>query len=440
MSHTGVSPKKVAKAKKLLEAGLKKLTGFECRKKGYEWFGSDPGHEALTAYGLMEFADMAKVMPVDETMIARTRNWLLSRRDGKGGFKQNKKALDSFGRAPLPTTNAYILWALLEGGEDPAKLAKEIESVKANAMKSEDSYVVALAANILYLAGDNPAATSLAQKLADAVEKDGHVGRSATSITRSGGDALAIETTSLAILAWLKDDARWAARVEASMPWLFARCKAGRFGSTQSTILALKAINAYDQARAKPKQPGSVQLLVNGSPFGAAVAFDKDSQGAIELPDFAAALQPGRITLELRMTDGSRMPFALEVKYNTTLPVTSESCALTLGSTLSATTVGEGEPLEMTVTVTAGDEIAPTPIAILGIPGADRISAYEVIGREVVLYWRALKAGERRTVPISLTAAIPGSYTAPASRAYLYYTDEHKRWAAGTAVKITARR
>jgi uncharacterized protein YfaS (alpha-2-macroglobulin family) len=117
MSHQGVAPEKIAKAKSLLDQGYKKLIGFESKDKGYEWFGANPAHEALTAYGLMEFVDMAKVMPVDDSMIERTRNWLLDRRDGKGGFKRNDKALDSFGSAPVPTTNAYIVWSFLESGE-----------------------------------------------------------------------------------------------------------------------------------------------------------------------------------------------------------------------------------------------------------------------------------------------------------------------------------
>jgi hypothetical protein len=57
----------------------------------------------------------------------------------------------------------------------------------------------------------------------------------------------------------------------------------------------------------------------------------------------------------------------------------------------------------------------------------------------VVLYWRALEAEQRVELPISLTAAIPGSYTGPASRAYLYYTDEHKQWVDGLAVEIAPR-
>jgi hypothetical protein len=452
-SHQGVSPEKIAKAKKLLNDGYQKLIGFESEDKGYEWFGANPAHEALTAYGLMEFVDMAKVMPVDEAMIKRTRDWLLLRRDGKGGFQRNEKALDSFGRAPAPTTNAYIVWSLLESGEKPELLKKEIAAIKKQALKTDDNYIVSLAANILYLSKDNKGAATLSKKLAAVVNKEGAISGAVTSITQSGGDALMIETTSLTLLAWLKDDAQWAAQVEVSMKWLFERSQSGRFGSTQSTILALKAINAYDAARAKPKNPGSVQLFVNGQPFGKAVAFNKDSKGAIALPDISAALTPGEHHLALKMQDGSKMPFAFEVTYNTSLPERSEAAQIKLETRLSDTEINEGEPLEMEAVITVGDKNAPTPIAIIGIPAglevrhdqlkelvsADRISAYEVIGREVILYWRALKAGEKRIIPISLIAAIPGTYTGPASRAYLYYTDEHKHWEKGASVIVRAR-
>eukprot|EP00356_Strombidium_inclinatum_P015526 CAMPEP_0170494050 /NCGR_PEP_ID=MMETSP0208-20121228/14413_1 /TAXON_ID=197538 /ORGANISM="Strombidium inclinatum, Strain S3" /LENGTH=44 /DNA_ID= /DNA_START= /DNA_END= /DNA_ORIENTATION= len=39
--------------KEKLDRGYKKLATFETVEKGYEWFGKAPGHEALSAYGLM---------------------------------------------------------------------------------------------------------------------------------------------------------------------------------------------------------------------------------------------------------------------------------------------------------------------------------------------------------------------------------------------------
>lgn len=70
---------------------------------------------------------------------------------------------------------------------------------------------------------------------------------------------------------------------------------------------------------------------------------------------------------------------------------------------------------------------------------SNRIDAYEVLGREVVLYWRQLEPGVKVDLPLSLTAAVPGTYLAPASRAYEYYTDEFKQWAGGPSVTITPR-
>ncbi len=452
-SHTGVDPEKIARSQSLLKAGYSKLISFESQDNGYEWFGANPAHEALTAYGLMEFTDMAKVMQVDNAMISRTRDWLLGRRDGQGGFKRNDRALDSFGRAPAPTTDAYIVWSLLESGQNPRSLAKEIEQVKAKAFGGNDSYIDALVANILHLAGDHVSAGLLSEKLAAATSDNGAVEGASTSITGSGGDALTIETTSLALLAWLKDDDQWAARVEQSIQWLFETSKSGRFGSTQSTVLALKAINAYDAARAVPKQPGSVQLYVNGDPFGAVSMFTRESKGAIELPDFTRVLSAGQHKIELRMTDGSKMPFALEITYNTPVPANAVTTPVMLSTALSHQQVPEGEPVELSATVSVADSNVPTPVAIIGIPaglelrhdqlkelvGAGSISAYEVRGAELVLYWRALRAGETRVVPINLTAEIPGHFTAPASRVYPYYTDEQKLWQPGHSIEIVAR-
>lgn len=70
---------------------------------------------------------------------------------------------------------------------------------------------------------------------------------------------------------------------------------------------------------------------------------------------------------------------------------------------------------------------------------ANKIAAYEVRGREVVLYWRDLAAEARVDLQIDLIASVSGKYTAQASRVYLYYIDEFKHWVDGTAVDIRAK-
>jgi hypothetical protein len=312
---------------------------------------------------------------------------------------------------------------------------------------------MALGANILHLADDPAGARQLMDKLARNQDAKGAVKGGLTSITRSGGDALALETTALSVLAWLREPA-YAANVEKGVRWIVESNKNGRFGSTQSTILALRAIVAYDAANARPKASGRVVLIVDGKTVGGPVAFDPNTQGVITLPEFSQDLTPGRHTLVLRMEGGSTMPFSMNVKYHSTLPDSAEQAQVGVKVQLKDREIREGGVTEASVSITnKSDEAVPTPVAIVGIPGglevrhdqlkelvkSGKIAAYEVFGREVILYWRYLKAGDSFDLPLSLVAAVPGSYTGPASRAYLYYTDEYKNWAPGLSVNITPR-
>ena len=120
---------------------------------------------------------------------------------------------------------------------------------------------------------------------------------------------------------------------------------------------------------------------------------------------------------------------------------------------LATSSLREGSVTELRVDVENTSQTdAASPVAIVGVPAglevrhdqlkelvkSGSIAAYEVLGREVVLYWRQLKAGEHVSVPLSCLAAVPGRYTAPSSRVYEYYTDENKRWVAGVTAEVAA--
>jgi len=124
--------KMVANIEGKLKKGYEKLVSFKTKEKGYEWFGESPAHEALSAYGLMQFAEMKKVTSfVDDGMVKDLTKFILSRRDGNGLFLKNEKALDSFGRAPDNITAAYIVWTLTESGQaDNEDVATEITFLK----------------------------------------------------------------------------------------------------------------------------------------------------------------------------------------------------------------------------------------------------------------------------------------------------------------------
>ncbi len=452
LSHTGVDPNLVEMSRQKLDAGYKRLVGFWCPDKGYEWFGENPGHEALTAFGLLHFDDMAKVREVDRNMVATTRTWLLKQKDGQGGFKRKRRALHTW-IEDKDCSNAYIVWALLESGQPVADLKAELDSLKNVAAAGQNYYVVALAANALHLAGDKAEANKLMDRLAAKQTADGGVDGIKSSIVGSGGESLVVEGTSLATLAWMREPA-YAGRVEKSIKFLADSCKAGRYGSTQATVLALRAIVTYDKQRARPKAPGKVRVYVDGQSIGDWAAFNQSSEGAIKLPDLTELLSPGDHKLELRMEGGGPMPYSLAVKYNALTPASAKECKLGLSVKLAQDKVAEGTATEANVTViNKTKQVVPTPVAIIGLPGGleprhdqlkelvkkGKIDAYEVLGREIVLYWRTLPGEAKVEVPLSLIAAVPGTYTGPASRTYLYYRDEHKSWADGVQVQIVAK-
>ncbi len=448
-SHAGVDTALVRDAQDKLDRGYKRLTGFECKQKGYEWFGEDPGHEALTAYGILQFTDMKKVRSIDDAMLGRSREWLLKQRDGKGGFERKRRALHVWVE-DKDASDAYITWALLEGGEKG--LGAEIQRVRDAVRVTKNSYVVALGANVLAIAGDSSAKDAM-KRLATAQTDDGLVKGATQSIVGSTGDSLDIETTALAALAWMRDGA-FTTNVEKSMKALANSCKDGRYGSTQSTVLALRAVVEFDKKKSADRKPGTVKLLVDGKPIGSPQKYDGKTEGVVTFPDVGELMTAGTHTIELVQEGGSNIPSSIAVRSNRVKPDSSKDVRVALDVKLGSSALKEGDVTEATARVTNLSE-APlsTVVAIVGVPGglepridqlkelvkAKTIDAYEVLGRDVVLYWRGMTPKQQIRVPVSLLAAVPGKYTGPASRAYLYYGDEHKAWVDGVSADIAVK-
>ncbi|MBL8798343.1 MAG: hypothetical protein JNM56_30895 [Planctomycetia bacterium] len=458
-----------------LERGYAKLVSFECmnrgknQREGYEWFGGTaPAHEALTAYGLLQFRDMKRIgFPVDEAMVARTRKYLLDQRDGEGGFKRNTRALDSFGRAPQEITNAYIVWALTEADLDGNKedLTKELDALKKlaqddNQRWSKDPYFLSLVANS-FLNRDKSDAfgAELLKKLVTLQKKEGFVDGAQTSITTSGGRTLQIETTGLAVLAWLKYNQPHEFRepLDKAIKWIGQqRGGHGAFGSTQSTILALKALLAYTRENNKPMKAGKLTLKVNGKTV-AERDFDANAKEAlvIDLPEAEKVFALGKNDVQISLAGGAVLPYTLSWNYSALTPANQEKPAITMSANLSRLSAKDGETVGMTVAVAnTQNKGQGMVVAIVGLPAGlelpanleqlrnyarlqkndkgeevnGKISAFEVRGRELVLYWRQMTPNEKIELPIDLICRVPGEYRGPASRSYLYYNADHKYW------------
>jgi hypothetical protein len=466
------NPQAVKDAKEKLDAGYARLTGYECldtpqkSKQGFEWFGApDRAHEALTAYGLLQFKDMARVYKVDPELIKRTQAFLMYRRDGMGGFKRNPTALDSFGGAPKHTTDAYIVWALVESDPDDSEkldLKKEIEALKTEALKEDsrggkDSYFVALTANVLLNRGDHETATKLLDRLKDKNFKAGTVTGAETSITHSGGRDLEIETTALAMLGWMRaNDTKYAGTLKEATKWLSQqRGGYGGFGSTQSTIMALKALIVYAKQNAHPPEAGEIKFLVGGKPVGTRQFTENDVEVIALEVEKPEELFPGGAKTEVEIVTTARhpYPFALSYTGTTLTPVSAERCAVRVETKLGRDKANEGETVPLTVTLDNREKQGQgMAVAIVGLPAGMKvptdmkqlidlreqgtISFFEIRGRELVIYWRELAPDQKITLTVDLVCDVPGEYRGPASRGYLYYNADHKHWVEPLSIKI----
>ena len=85
LKRTGKSNAKVEeKARHYIHLGYQRLLTFEVSGGGFDWYGRPPANVVLSAYGLMEFRDLARVHDIDGRLVERTRQWLLSRRAQDG--------------------------------------------------------------------------------------------------------------------------------------------------------------------------------------------------------------------------------------------------------------------------------------------------------------------------------------------------------------------
>eukprot|EP00271_Cylindrocystis_brebissonii_P001490 TRINITY_DN1174_c0_g1_i3.p1 TRINITY_DN1174_c0_g1~~TRINITY_DN1174_c0_g1_i3.p1 ORF type:complete len:1643 (-),score=346.01 TRINITY_DN1174_c0_g1_i3:2418-7346(-) len=476
-------PSVVSASRDMLAKGLSRLQGFEVGGSGgYEWFGQQPAHEALTAYGLLEFSDMAAVHPMPKGMVEKTAAWLMSRKDDeRRTFHLDSKHLDGFGGAPADLTLAYIVWAITSAGRTESlslapfslveglkpQLANLLEQCQSGHANSRDPYFLSLVAISLQNSGRASEGLPLVRVLQGMQAPSGALPGATTSITGSGGNSLLVESTALGVLAWLgaqkaageevlEDD--FGGNCALAMEWMASFCRGGEFGSTQATVLALKAIMAYELAHSSQAVKGTVSLLLNGEE---AATLDlqgsgaTSSGGALHFPDMGSRIVPGKdTTIQLQMKDGFHLPFSAQLRYRDTLPGSNAECSLRLAVRLLKTEIEEGELTEVDVKISnAKDRVLPMVVAIVGLPAGlevrheqlkelvtrGTLPFYEVRGsREVVLYWRSLPAKGEISLRLEVSGGVPGQYTGPASRVYEYYTNEYKHWVAPLTANISA--
>jgi len=267
-----LTPEVHAKAEGFIANGYQRLLTFEVPGGGFSWFGSAPANKILTAYGLMEFYDMSKVHDVDPKLISRTQQWLASQQQEDGSWKPdtqfiNEGATNRYNSDILRIT-AYLSWALETTGYQGPAVEKAKDFVEKHIAAKVDAYTLAVVANFAADYGADREFTRQAiQMLLDArTEKDEQVWWSAeeTSVYATGPSA-SVETTSLAVQALLQSGEA-SATARKALTYIASKKDAyGTWGTTQATIMALRALLTATEKGAADVR-GTVVVLLNGKP------------------------------------------------------------------------------------------------------------------------------------------------------------------------------
>jgi TonB-dependent SusC/RagA subfamily outer membrane receptor len=435
-----------------IRQGYKRLLGFETAEGGFEWFGETPPHEGLTAYGLMEFHDMQQVYKgVDRQMIARTTDWLLGRRDGNGGFERSKKALDSFGRSSKEVSDAYITYAFTEIGQGE-RVRPEFDKAWNEAQQSKDAYRMALMANAALNLHETEKATLLIDELIlELGEAHDRELKADHSMVRSYGSSLQVEIRALLLMALLKEEQGRPTAIFSLVQYLSANRQDGGFGSTQATILALKALSAYAQRYSGRAGQGRIDLVVNDQPI-AGTTFDEHTLQSIRINQLEDHFSSGQQSVAVRLS-GKETPvaYALDLHWRSLTPAASPDCKLAIRTGLSTHEIRLGETVRMDIALeNKTNEGLPMSMALVGIPAGMSVQPwqlkelqekrifdfYELWDNYLVLYYREMAPGAIRKVALDLKSELPGTFRAPAGSAYLYYTAEDKDWIEGEKVVI----
>ena len=423
------------RALKLVALGYQRLISYEVAGGGFSWFGEAPANQVLTAYGVLEFADMAKVYPVDPDLIARTSAWLLKQQQPDGSWAPDTNWLHDWKAVQkgAQATTAWIVWTLAEAGVTDAKLAQGVSWLERQ-IDGLDAFELGLLAGAQTRLKRSPTAVA---KL-EVYEKDGRItaGRSLFSQSAKSADT---QTTALANSAFVRVGDR--ERAANGLDWLWQQRAANGWGNTQATVLALRAALGH---RTAPLPPGSFLAI---SVDGVALApLDLDGDG---VPTRDLSISAGRHTVQFGSASDVRADLRLSWR-SVEAPTEPSDAGLQIRVTRPDGVVPVGHAAGFAVAVhNPGTVKVAMPTIEVPTPPGFRVdeasfppvgvSRAEDQGDRVVFYLESLKPGETREIEWKLQALAEVNVLHRPATVFAYYDSDIRGTSAAGRVVARAK-
>lgn len=422
--------------------GYQRLLTFEVPGGGFSLFGQAPADVFLTAYGLMEFSDMAKVYPVDEALLARTAEWLMDQQQPDGTWQDQGYSEHWQIDSKAPTT-AYIAWALIEAGyKDRPEVRQAIDSVREFAAQVQDPYALALVANALAAYDPRDSSTqAILGRLYEQRIADGDVvywKTQAASFMGGTGQSGSIETTALAVMAFLRAGV-YPDAVSGGLAYLVQSKDAwGTWQTTQATILSLKALLLSTEKSEAASGPAIVRIRLNDGP-AQELAIDERNADVVHVVTFEQGFLPGGNQVQIDLQGSGSLMYQVATRFYLPwdlVPRTEGVEPITIDLAYDRTALEVNDTASVDVTVRLNRPgVVRMALVDLGLPPGfsvltedlDRlvekglIARYEVTGRQIIFYVEDLAEGMPLRFSYRLRARFPLRAQTPPSAAYDYY-------------------
>ncbi len=443
------------KAEQYINLGYQRLTTFEVEGGGFSLFGEAPADRMLTAYGLMEFSDMARVYPVDSDFVARAAEWLLAQQAADGSWENDRglvheSSWQNLGNDRVPVT-AYITWALVQAGYgDRPEVHAALSYLMAHHADVEDPYALALVANALVAAAPQEAATAqVLERLASMARAEGDTMYWTSSIATMTGareTSASLETTALVAHALLKAGTYPTLSAGALNYLINYKDPNGTWGTTQATILTLKALLLASAQETRPAL--MVQATWNSLAQGALTVTPEsyDVVQGLSLTTIGNGLSTLTLTAEGEGEVLVQVTASYYLPWDAVPAVEPDSGPLELVVTYDRTSLQVDDTVQVNVAVRLKEGVVQAALLDLGLPpgfglvaedlqrriaedrglptGATRLTRYEVTGRQLLVYVQDLQAGETLRFSYRLRARFPLRASIPAARVYDYYNPD----------------
>jgi uncharacterized protein YfaS (alpha-2-macroglobulin family) len=435
-------------AEKYIATGYQRLLTFEAPGGGFSLFDQAPAEVFLTAYGLMQLSDMARVFPVDRAVIDRAVTWLFSQQSPDGAWR-SRDLRSGTGNA---ATTAFVTWALVEAGyADSPRVAQAIDYIRELALQEEDAYNLALVVNALAAHDPKEATTrSVVGHLYEMRVQDGDVvywNTTAGSYMGATGRSGSIETTALAAIALMRAEAHPDA-VSGALAYLIqGKDSWGTWSTTQATILSLKAMLRASELGGETSSAPRLRVSLNDE-LTQEIAIDQHNVGVVHLVTFDHGFSPSgdnrvRIKVEDISGGGANLMYQVTTRYY--LPWDKVPETPKVEELMTIDVAYDRTELDVNDTVTVDVQarlnykgVVKMALIDLGVPPGFTvltedlgrlvdegvISRYELTGRQIIVYVQDLHFGGALRFSYRLRARFPMRAQTPPSAVYDYYNPE----------------